>query len=107
VPIDEHTYCSEKGLKQIAKLFDPKNPHKNFTWTTDISVELPIRMKIKGQGSTMPKTLVECFQEQVKNHPNNKALSVKRGGKWQTLTFKQYYDLSYTFGKALMAAGLE
>ena len=51
---DEFLYISNDGLKRLTRTWDPKNPQKNFNWTTDYTLELPIRLKKTGPGT--PKT---------------------------------------------------
>lgn len=45
---------SGEGLNYILSNLDPLNPSKNFLWTTDYKVELPIRVKKQGYGSEKP-----------------------------------------------------
>ena len=47
---DEFLYISNDGLKRLTESWDPKNPLKNFNWTTDYTLELPIRLKKTGPG---------------------------------------------------------
>lgn len=48
---DEYLYISNEGLKKLIEVWDPKNPQKNFNWTTDYTLELPIRLKKTGPGN--------------------------------------------------------
>ncbi|EGR28339.1 hypothetical protein IMG5_177990 [Ichthyophthirius multifiliis] len=100
---DEYFYCSPEGLQRIGQVYDKNDPQKNINWTTDYTLEMPIRMKKKGPGSEIPQTLIEIFENTLKQIPEKPALSVKKDGKWKTLTFKQYYEAAKTFGKALIS----
>ena len=47
---DESLYISSSGFKRLTETWSPKDPQKNFNWTCDYTLELPIRMKKKGPG---------------------------------------------------------
>jgi long-chain-fatty-acid--CoA ligase ACSBG len=47
-------FISGEGLNHILSNLDPLNQSKNFLWTTDYKVELPIRVKKHGPGSEKP-----------------------------------------------------
>jgi len=32
-------------------MYDPKDPQKNFNWTNDYTIEMPIRIKKSGDGT--------------------------------------------------------
>jgi long-chain-fatty-acid--CoA ligase ACSBG len=42
---------SGEGLNHILANLDHNNPSRNFLWTTDYKVELPVRVKKHGPGS--------------------------------------------------------
>ncbi len=48
---DEIMHISAQGMEHILKNFDPNVPARNFLWTTDYRVELPVRVKKSGRGS--------------------------------------------------------
>lgn len=118
---DEYFYCSPEGFQKLASIYDPKDPYKHFNWTTDYTIEMPIRVKKAGKGihfqdfiftflikfsvtgSELPYTLVELFERTLKVIPDSPALSIKKNGKWHTLTYSQYFEESKVFGKALIA----
>ena len=52
---------SKRGYEQLLKPTDGKGLH----WTSDISDELPIKMKKTGAGSETPITMCELFQNAV------------------------------------------
>lgn len=80
---------------------------KNVIWTTDINVELPIRIGSTIHDGIPAITVIQAFQERVKKHPNALALAVKREGKWIKWTWRQYYNDCCTFAKALIANGIK
>ncbi len=47
---NERLYISNSGLQRLASIYDVTNPHKNVEWTTDFTVELPIKLKQNGNG---------------------------------------------------------
>jgi len=48
---DENISVSSQGLANILNNFDSTCPERNFLWTTDYRVELPVRIKKSGPGS--------------------------------------------------------
>lgn len=46
----ERIFISKAGRKRLGLIFDPTNPQKNIEWTTDFTLELPIKVKKKGLG---------------------------------------------------------
>lgn len=46
----ENLYISASGLQKLISIYDPSNPQKNVDWTTDFSIELPIKIKKEGAG---------------------------------------------------------
>lgn len=53
---DESLNISTEGLAHILNNFDPNCPERNFLWTVDYKVELPVRVKKVGPGSEKPYT---------------------------------------------------
>ena len=58
---DDLLFISPQGYQRAASLYDPQEPAKNLMWTTDYTVELPIKIKKSGPGSEAPLTLIEVF----------------------------------------------
>lgn len=104
LPSDESLHISNEGLDYILKNFNTENPQKNFLWTTDYRVELPVRVKKSGIGSETPYTFNQMWQETLKKFPNNNALNFEVSpGKWITWNYQQYYGECAKFAKALIA----
>lgn len=60
-------------------------------WTTDYTVELPVRVKKSGAGSETPFTLVEAFRNTVKKAGKLEALRMTRNKKIVTWNYEQYF----------------
>lgn len=74
---------------------------KNFYWTTDITQELPIKIKSYGSGSEPPITVSQQFLNQVKNQGSRDALFLQEDGKTFVWTWDQYSKECYNFAKSL------
>ena len=61
-------------------------------WTTDINVELPVRVPSSGKGSLVkPTTLPNEFRRTVQNRGDAPALRVMRNKKEYVWSWNQYY----------------
>lgn len=49
----ESLFISNEGLKNLILNYDPAKPQKNIEWTTDITLELPIKLRIEGLGQNL------------------------------------------------------
>ena len=49
-PDSEYLYISNSGIQHLASIYDSSNPQKNVEWTTDFTIELPIKVKKAGKG---------------------------------------------------------
>lgn len=47
---DEFLYISNEGLKRLNEIWSPSQSDKHLNWTTDYTVELPIRVRKEGYG---------------------------------------------------------
>jgi long-chain-fatty-acid--CoA ligase ACSBG len=107
IPDDEYLSVSKEGLEFILANFDPQVPDRNFLWTTDYRVELPVRVKKSGPGSEVPYTLVEMWRRSLARFSNLAALSYEAApSQWRTITYRQYFELALNFGKSLIALGI-
>jgi long-chain-fatty-acid--CoA ligase ACSBG len=80
---------------------------KDVLWTTDIKKELPIFMTKDEYGSLTPITMMEMFEQAVKEEPKAEALFFERKGEWQSWTWNHYYKEVINFAKALINLGIE
>lgn len=103
---DEFLYISEGGLKRLNEIRLTSDPVKDLEWTTDYTVELPIKLKKKGPGSEKPVTLIEMFEKALNLAPKSIALKVKRENKWLSWTFEQYFEDACNFAKGLISIGM-
>ena len=55
----------------------------------------------------MKRTVMEVMGDTVAKHGSNIALKTKRGGVWETMTWREYYHQVKTTARAFMALGLE
>lgn len=99
-------YLSPKGMMDLPKNLDPKDPAKNFIWTTDPKIELPILLTKDGAGSLSPLTCMDMWKLVLAQHGNKPALSDKINGKWQTISYNEYYELSCKFALGLIRLGI-
>jgi hypothetical protein len=51
-------------------------------------------MAASGDGSELPITLIDLFHRTLKTQADKPALSQKINKKWETYTYKQYYQKS-------------
>lgn len=81
---------------------------KNLHWTTDASVELPIKLGLDPAciSSRPPMTVMELFAKTVQANGNEPALRVKRSGVWRTWTWTDFWRDCERFAKAAIATGL-
>ena len=57
---DESFIISSEGLqKMVSSQKDSNYPSKNYTWTDDFTVELPIKRASEGIGSLYPTTIID------------------------------------------------
>jgi long-chain-fatty-acid--CoA ligase ACSBG len=107
LPEDEYACISSKGLEYILNHFDPKAPEKNFLWTADYRVELPVRVKKSGPGSEKPYTLIELWKEILPKFGDLAALTWEdKPDHWTSLTYKQYFNEGIRFAKSLITLGI-
>ena len=81
--------------------------YKDILWTTEINKELPVFLGRDAFGSIPPKTMMEMFEEAVKEDPKQEALFVERKGQWTSWTWNHYYKEVTNFAKALINIGVE
>jgi len=99
-------FLSQKGMMDLPKNMDPKDPAKNFIWTTDPKIELPILIAKEGGGSMIPLTCMDLWKQVLQAHGDKPALSDKINGKWQTISYNEYYELAIKFALGLIRLGI-
>ncbi|MEA2476351.1 MAG: long-chain acyl-CoA synthetase, partial [Actinomycetota bacterium] len=53
----------------------------------------------------MAQTIVECFHERIRSHPDKVALRKKLNGSWVDITWQDYGETVRRAGKSLLAMG--
>jgi long-chain-fatty-acid--CoA ligase ACSBG len=90
-----------------ADLVGTKNG-QNLYWTTDVNAELPIKMAATGMGATIkPETIPAVFKRSALRGGDANAIKVMRDNKELTWSWKQYYNESFAFAKALHLLGID
>ena len=95
---------SSQGYLDLMKV----NGGQNLYWTTDINVELPIKMQSTGIGSQIkPDTITNYMKKTVAQRGDAPAMFVQRGKKEYVWTWNQYYHDTMAFAKGLLKLGIE
>lgn len=81
-------------------------PAPNFS-TSYPHEAVKLRMEDTGYNSREPTSLVTEMEKVVSENRHQPALSVKKDGKWATLTYQQYWNQIHTIGKAFIKLGLK
>jgi long-chain-fatty-acid--CoA ligase ACSBG len=81
--------------------------YKDVLWTTDIRRELPIFISKDYFGNLRPQTMMEIFEDAVKDNPKEEALFIERDGHWISWTWNHYHKEVRNFAKALINIGIE
>ncbi|XP_063051685.1 long-chain-fatty-acid--CoA ligase ACSBG2-like [Engraulis encrasicolus] len=76
-------------------------------WTTERDKPVKLRMAESGPGSETPITIHQMFEATVAFHGEHPALRWKEEGKWNMLTYKEYYLQCRTAAKGFLKLGLE
>ena len=62
---------------------------------------------LSGPAGVPPTTVNEVLKKVVKAYPHKPALRVKRGGRWVTWTWREYYNDIAAVAKSMIRVGLE
>ncbi|KAG8440182.1 hypothetical protein GDO86_006110 [Hymenochirus boettgeri] len=74
-------------------------------WTTDASSS--VHLRIDGNCPQDPITVHQMFMDSVNKYGAFNAMSTKRNGIWEHVTFKEYYRLCRQAAKSFIKLGLE
>ena len=99
-------WISPEGLRDLRAKIDPSQPERNVIWATESTAELPIIMTQTGPGAIAPITVMEWWKTVLEKYSKKPALSEKIAGKWQTLSYQEYYDLVVKFALGLVRLGI-
>ncbi|KAK1938242.1 Long-chain-fatty-acid--CoA ligase ACSBG2 [Phytophthora citrophthora] len=75
-------------------------------WETDQLAPVRVSTDKSNLAARKPTTVLDVFKDVVTRFPNEKALSIKKNGEWVSHTWKQYYDISQQFARALIHVGV-
>ena len=76
--VDSRTVVmSSQGYKNLVNPVDGKGLH----WVTDVTQELPVKLRPSGPGSEKPTTVSKMFVEIVKKRGPHNAIFVERNNK--------------------------
>eukprot|EP00644_Phytophthora_capsici_P006963 jgi/Phyca11/103968/e_gw1.8.568.1 len=75
-------------------------------WETDQLSPVRVSTDKSNLAASKPTTVLDVFKDVVTRLPNAKALSIKKNGQWVSHTWKQYYDISQQFARALIHVGV-
>ncbi len=93
---------STKGYQELVGSQDGKNIY----WTTDIDVELPIKMKQSGPGSEAPISVPDQFRNTAKKQGDKPAFFFEKQGKVIRVSWNEYLRDVDLFGKAMHVIGV-
>ncbi|XP_008200673.1 very long-chain-fatty-acid--CoA ligase bubblegum isoform X2 [Tribolium castaneum] len=79
--------------------------------STTTSPDVPVRLRIPETGkaieTTPPVSIPGLLKRTATDFPDHPALAYKAEGKWNKITYKEYYELVRTCAKAFIKLGLE
>lgn len=98
------------SLDRYKKLANIDEGCENLYWATDINSEIPIKYKLQPDSDEMPllpKTIPQLLYENVKHYPDLPSFhSEVKPGVWRYHTWKECWEISMNFAKALVAFGI-
>ena len=80
-------------------------PKRTKYRTTNPRDTLEIPMEPEGLGADEPTTVGKVFKETVSRIPDKPALRYKDGDTWNTITYREYYNLVIQAGKSFLKVG--
>uniref|UniRef100_A0A8C3WFR8 Long-chain-fatty-acid--CoA ligase ACSBG1 n=1 Tax=Catagonus wagneri TaxID=51154 RepID=A0A8C3WFR8_9CETA len=81
------------------------DPPEEALWTT--RADGRVRLRVDPSCPQTPYTVHRMFYEALENHGDLSALSVKRQGTWERISYSQYYLLARKAAKGFLKLGLE
>ena len=100
---DINCLVSVEGYKNLIN----SDNGEGLYWTSDPTVELPIKISSDTQSmsSLKPLTVLDVFHNAVNTYPNRIALRVERpvNNKWKEWTYRSYYNDCKRFAKSLLS----
>ncbi|XP_037338061.2 long-chain-fatty-acid--CoA ligase ACSBG2-like [Pungitius pungitius] len=102
--------CGTSELEEATEglsLGEPNAVQADQLWSTSRHRAVRLRMEASGPASETPMTVHQLFLETVEAHGDHPALVSKEGGRWVTLTWRQYYEQCRAAAKSFLKLGLE
>ncbi|XP_039615484.1 long-chain-fatty-acid--CoA ligase ACSBG2-like [Polypterus senegalus] len=81
-------------------------PSENL-WTTKRNGSVKLRMTKSGPGSEAPLTIHQYFLDSVERYKEMPALAYKKDGKWEMISYSNYYEECRKAAKSFLRIGLE
>ncbi|XP_044516222.1 long-chain-fatty-acid--CoA ligase ACSBG1 [Gracilinanus agilis] len=109
--LPDHQHLSKESLNNaldnlyLESTLEKEEASAESLWTT--SADGLVKIRMDHSCSQTPKTVHQVFLECLEKYGNLNALSSKRDGKWERITYSQYYLLARKAAKGFLKLGLE
>ncbi|KAI5100501.1 long-chain-fatty-acid--CoA ligase ACSBG1 isoform X1 [Silurus meridionalis] len=100
---EEHTTASKICVEEF--LADDTVAPAHCLWTTEASGS--VQLRIDDLCPQKPITVHQMFMNSVQKYGNLFSLATKRKGKWEKITFSEYYQCCRMAAKSFLKLGLE
>ncbi|KAM6388553.1 long-chain-fatty-acid--CoA ligase ACSBG1 isoform 6-T6 [Pluvialis apricaria] len=101
---DAQTVCRE-SLPHLEETQDEDMEATESLWTS--VADGRVRLRIDNSCPQTPVTVHQMFKESLEKYGSLNALASKKNGKWEKITFSEYYCLSRKAAKSFLKLGLE
>ncbi|XP_051484655.1 long-chain-fatty-acid--CoA ligase ACSBG1 isoform X3 [Apus apus] len=101
---DAQTVCRD-SLPPLEKTQDESTEPTEPLWTS--FADGRVRLRIDKSCPQTPITVHQMFKESLEKYGSLNALASKKNGKWEKITFSEYYCLSRKAAKSFLKLGLE
>ncbi|XP_076204536.1 long-chain-fatty-acid--CoA ligase ACSBG1 isoform X2 [Aptenodytes patagonicus] len=101
---DAQTICRD-SLSYLEETQDEGIEPTESLWTS--CADGRVRLRIDNSCPQTPITVHQMFKESLEKYASLNALASKKNGKWEKITFSEYYCLSRKAAKSFLKLGLE
>ncbi|KAM6060075.1 long-chain-fatty-acid--CoA ligase ACSBG1 [Theristicus caerulescens] len=101
---DAQTVCRD-SLPHLEEIQDEGMEPTESLWTS--FADGRVRLRIDNSCPQTPITVHQMFKESLEKYGSLNALASKKNGKWEKITFSEYYCLSRKAAKSFLKLGLE
>ena len=107
-PSVKRLYLSPSSIPRTAKAMLSNPDGKDWLWTSDKDIELPILMDESGIGSKTPFTLIDLFSSGAKRFEDNRHLMEfdSARGQWVGPTYKESLQRVRSIARATLGLGV-